>query len=155
MINEQYFPEASANALKKIQSFFINELLSNPSLEAVIHFGSSLGEHDFDDVDFSVVSDDPNTKKAENWRMTQYGLDNFGNLRWMNIYLLDFFFRIESNLDPATIDSVRLPGPDNHDLEILRQMRHGQIPCTIYTRESVINKYQLAFPRSYVVYIPE
>lgn len=148
MRKEAFFPDASIRLLCETEAFFVNRVRMYPSLEAVVQFGSSLRRRNPKDVDFFVVSDDPNLKNAESWRAWEEADYRFLQFR------LDFFFRVGTTLDPAGIDSIRLPGPQNYDRDILRQVTLAD-PCIVYTREASVEKYKEAFPKSLVVYIPD
>ena len=134
------FPRADSRLLLNIEALFIEKLTLHQMLEAIVLFASALEELQPKDVDFFIVSDDPNLKdNANRWiAMTQ---DSY----WHPVFTPDFFFRVSTSLDPRSIDGKR-----DFDLDIYKSILKAR-QCVVFTRNENVSKYLHAFPNSFVV----
>lgn len=146
MAVENFFPEARQSLLRDVEAFFVEQLRFLPNCEAIVHFASSLRKKNPKDIDFFVVSDDPRLFAAEHWESWEFGDYYYKKFQ------LDFFFRIDSFLDPNSIESIRASYKANFDKAILQNLRNGE-RCVVYTRPTEVDKYLEAFPGSVVIIV--
>jgi hypothetical protein len=143
---EKYFPKANPDLLFQCEEFFTNQLRGYTSIEAIIQFAGSLKKKQTKDVDYIVVSDTYPKEKANIWvcwEQRDYLISTF---------VLDFFFCINSNLDPNTIRSIRKPGIFNFDKKIWHDLKTSD-PCVVYTESKNTGKYHSELPQSFVLQV--
>ena len=155
MTIERFFPSADKILLISAERFFLNTILPRyPTIEAVVYFGSSLNKIPPKDVDFYAITDDKGIipKQIDELRPERIRLTSFGNDYMGFAFIADFFFCVNTQLDPQSIRSIRIFNRDI-DETILTKTRNG--PCAIYTREHNVKKYQQLYPHASTVYISE